>query len=617
MKILSVIFLTTFIVFDIQAQIEWSEYNEQSNKFLETIKKQDYHDAYLMLSDDLKESNSEEEFVLYFNTITDFYGKIKSFNVESNRTQNLGVMSTLYFDIEFKETNAGLALDLISKNGKSIKVDYYENLFLEKDVFPVFNKISADALNYFKDMDYKGLYNLMEMKFLFESYQAFEDKVKKLEIDKQISYRQKAHYIRISSETVYLDVTYEVNGIGDITFEYEKEENVFELSSIRFYFTKEIEKVYNDNLLLFMDTTRLRADKENLTSEDSLFLKNKFDKYNDEQELAKLQRILDGSYESELNDDVSVAIAYDWEQLDKSDQDLIKSASEDYLSKLANNDLKGFYESCHSQFKESTPFVAFQEFGEIIAGVIEDIDKVTFVDAKMVEYTSSPKTSKFSTGGSVDKENPTYLQFYTIAGIKNQALTIHNVDNTPLSKNIIMKLGKEDGVYRLTSINFVTNSIEGKDTKYYFEIANEWSEKDSKVPQFLATSMAYRLSFLGEGTSTSLFLEITDTLLTLQKNSAMVSEIREWNVNDSIYDIINLDFIETQSDVTPNISYVSKVPLGEKTTEEEVKVLFDYFKKKYPDLVEEFGLFIFTAYDEFPVLRTKEYKNYRVIMNNR
>jgi hypothetical protein len=313
--------------------------------------------------------------------------------------------------------------------------------------------------------------------------------------------------------------------------------------------------------------------------------------------------------------DVSIGIAYDWDQLDKSDQDLIEKSSHKYLAKLAENDIEGFWELCHSKFKESVPFVSFKEMGEIIAKVIQDIDNVKFIDAKKVVYTSEPTVTKFSTGGSLDKEKPTYLQFYTLAGIKNQALSIYRINSKPLSKAITIKLGLENGDYKLTSIEINTNSVNGKDAKYYFEIAKEWEKKESKFPQFIAMNMAYRLSYLGRGTSTSLSLNIMDTLQKLQKNTELISEIKKWNVNDSIFDIINVDFIETQSDLTPNVIYISKVALGEESTKKEVEILYEYFKNKYPDLVKEFGMFIFTAHEEYPAIKTKEYKYFRVIMN--
>ena len=316
-------------------------------------------------------------------------------------------------------------------------------------------------------------------------------------------------------------------------------------------------------------------------------------------------------------DNLSIGIAYDWDQLEKMDQDSIQESSHRYLAKLAEKDIEGFWELCHSKFKESTPFISFKGIGELMAGMIPDINKVNFIDAKKVDYNIEPTTSKFTTGGSLNKENPTYLQYYSIPGIKNQALAIYHIDNEPLSKAVTIKLGMEDGDYKLTSIEINTNTVNGKDAKYYSQIANEWAEKKPKLPQFIAFNMAYRLSYLGRGTSTNLSLTVVDTIKKLQKNKELLSEIKKWTVQDSIYDIINIDFLETQSDVTPNIIYISKIELGEDNTKKEVQILFNNFKSRYPDLVKEFGMFIFTAYEEYPALRTKQYKHFRVIMNEK
>ena len=314
-------------------------------------------------------------------------------------------------------------------------------------------------------------------------------------------------------------------------------------------------------------------------------------------------------------DDQIVSIAYDWEQLSSTDQKNIKISAEKYLEKLAKKDIKGFWESCHPKLKEKIPLIAFQETGNLIANIIPSMDSLQFIDAKKVEFSTEPKNARFSTGGSVDKNNPTYLQFETVAGIKNQSLVLYKLNNKPLSKIITMKFGLVDSMYQLTSFEINTSSIDNKNADYYSGIANKWSSNKSLIPQFIALNMAYRLSYLGRGTFTSKMIDITERMQTLQKDSKLTDEIKKWTIKDTVYDIINIDFLETQSDVTPNIIYISKVILGEKTTKDEVKDLFEYFKEKYPDLVNEFRKFMFTAYEEYPAIATKQYKLYRVFMD--
>ncbi len=315
-------------------------------------------------------------------------------------------------------------------------------------------------------------------------------------------------------------------------------------------------------------------------------------------------------------DDLIVSIAYDWEQLSSGDQKVIKVSAEQYLEKLVQKDVNGFWELCHPKFKESISLIAFQPTGKIIANMILSMDSLQFIDAKKVDFSAEPPNARFSTGGSINKNNPTYLQFQTVAGIQNQALILYKLNNKPLSKMVTMKFGLVDAVYKLTSLEINTSSIDDKEADYYTGIANKWISTKSFIPQFIALNMAYRLSYLGKGTSTSKMIDLKERLQTLQKDPTLINEIKKWTIKDSVYDIINIDFLETQSDVTPNIIYISKVPLGEKNTKDEVEVLFKYFKEKYPDLVDEFGKFMFTAYEEFPALATKQYKFYRVMMNS-
>jgi hypothetical protein len=284
--------------------------------------------------------------------------------------------------------------------------------------------------------------------------------------------------------------------------------------------------------------------------------------------------------------DLSVGIAYDWDDLDKKDKERIKQSSDNYIRKLVQNDVEGFYELCHPKFKEQTPFIAFKEIGGIIANMISSNENVEFIDAKKVVYTEPPQISKFSTGGSIDKNDPSYLQFYTLAGIENQSISLFKVNRKPISKMITMKFGFEEDEYKLTSFDINSCSVNGKDAQYYINIANKWENEESGFPKFMALNMAYRLSYLGQGTSTTTMIELTEKLQTLQKNTDLVNEVKKWDINDSIYDVFNVDFIETQSDITPNVIYLSKVELGENSTEDEVKHLFKYFTDKYPELAK-------------------------------
>ena len=89
-------------------------------------------------------------------------------------------------------------------------------------------------------------------------------------------------------------------------------------------------------------------------------------------------------------------------------------------------------------------------------------------------------------------------------------------------------------------------------------------------------------------------------------------ELEYWEIDDESYRIINIDLIETLSDISPVIMYISKVELGEKTTTEEAKILLKYLLENYPMLSKEFEAVLFQAYEEFPLLQTKRYNYYRV-----
>lgn len=313
--------------------------------------------------------------------------------------------------------------------------------------------------------------------------------------------------------------------------------------------------------------------------------------------------------------DLTVGLAYDWDELITRDQEKIRQSTDKYFTKLIQKDIQGFWESCHPQFKEQTPFIAFKEIGKIISELIPSHESIEFIDAKKVEYTDPPGTVKFSTGGSVNQDDPNYLQFYTLAGIEVQSIVLFKVNSAPISKMITMKLGYENASFKLTNFQINSCSFNGRDAEYYIDLAKKWENKISSVPEFLALNMAYRLAYLGQGTASKKIIDLTEKIQELQKNEELIHEIKKWNVGNSNYDIFNVDFIETRSDITPNISYLSQVELGDNTTTSEANQLFQHFSNKYPDLVLEFEKFVFTAYEEYPALPTKEYKYFRVIMD--
>lgn len=628
-KIIIVIISIFSFVCLAQGQDKNSFNDVEAEKYIDTfcklIQSKHYKKAYLMLDEKLKNRESYNEFALYFESVLKYYGKLKSYKCKSYDSDCIIKSAEniiAQYEVEFKKIKGSFYFILNIDNSNNLKSNSYFFIADRYSQISDFDKMSKNALKLLVEKDYQGLFDMVDRTYSLDTYDDFKRDIKKLEVSNRMNYKLKSHTISVYSSVINFSLNYEINEEGDIIFMYEEENGLLKLKDIHFYFTKEIQAAYDKNLQQFMDTTRLFKDKEILSKMDSITLIKEFDKIDyqrkKEERDIKLKEINNDksvSLSNIFNNDVSAGIAYDWNQLDESDQTLIKQSSDKYLDKLAENDIKGFWELCHSKFKETTPYAAFQEVGLLMTEMITSVDSLDFIDAKKVVYTSAPKTSRFTTGGSLDKSNPTYLQFYTLAGIENQSLTLYKLNKQPLSKIITMKFGLDDSIYKLTSIEINTTSVNTKNAKYYINIAEKWKSKESAFPRFIALNMAYRLSYLGKGTLTSEMIGLTEELQTLQKNSELIKEIKKWNVNDSLYDIINVDFLETQSDLTPNIIYLSKVELGEELTEAEVTTLFKYFKEKYPDLVEEFGMFIFTAYEEYPVIPTKQYNFYRVIMD--
>lgn len=310
---------------------------------------------------------------------------------------------------------------------------------------------------------------------------------------------------------------------------------------------------------------------------------------------------------------LSFGIGYNWDDISKDEQVKIQDAVKDYISKLHSKDLDGFWNDCHSLFKTSTPKITILQIGETIADAIPVYDSLSFINGKITKFDSLPKTSQFSVGGTLDKNDSSFIQYNTVADVKEQVLLIYRTNTLPVDRTVAIKLGLEEGKYKLIRFDINSCAFNRKDSKYYENLANEWKTKDLQIPYFFAISLAYRYNYLGQGIANHDFLRISDELEIIQSDTSFVNKVRSWNVNGEKYDIINFDFTETKGDITPTIIYVSKEKLGEKSTQKESDKLFDWFQKQYPDLVNEFKVFIFQAYEEYPALPTKEYQYYRVI----
>lgn len=310
---------------------------------------------------------------------------------------------------------------------------------------------------------------------------------------------------------------------------------------------------------------------------------------------------------------LSFGIGYDWNEISTDEQVKIQDAVRNYISMLHSKDFDSFYNDCHSQLKTSTPKISFRQIGEMIAEAIPVYDSLSFINGKITKFDSPPKIPHFSVGGTLDKNDSNFIQFNTVADVKEQVLLIYRTKTLPIDRSIAIKLGLEDGRYKLIRFDINSCAFNNKDSKYYENLANEWKTKDSQIPYFFAIYLACRYNYLGQGIASHDFLKISDELKIIQSDTSFVNKVMSWNVNGELYDIINFDFTETKSDITPTIIYVSKEKLGEKSTQKEADKLFDWFQKQYPDLVNEFKVFLFQAYEEYPALPTKQYQYYRVI----
>lgn len=313
---------------------------------------------------------------------------------------------------------------------------------------------------------------------------------------------------------------------------------------------------------------------------------------------------------------IDKSTAYDWNQMEESDQNRIKEASEKYLQKFAENDITGFWELCHPEFKEKTPLAAFNEVGNIIMEMFPSMDSLTFIDGKKIDYITAPQKHQFATGGSLDKNDLTYLEYYSLPGIKNQALSFYKLSDTLFSRTIAMKFGLVDADYKLINLDISASAIRYKDAEYYIALSEKWETDELLMPQFFALNMAYVLSYAGRGTKTGKMIDINNKLEAIKGSNVFASEIEPWGINGSKFEIIDIDMIELEDDIVPNIHYSTQAELTEEAIKKEAIQLLTYLKEKYPHLIQEFNSCMFSAYEGYETASfTNQYQLLQVLVD--
>ncbi len=313
----------------------------------------------------------------------------------------------------------------------------------------------------------------------------------------------------------------------------------------------------------------------------------------------------------------NTGIGYDWSDLNTDEQELLEKRAMFYINLLKEKNVDEFYSACHPKFKEFLPKVSFTEIGGLLADNVATSEKTQRTLGKKVVFNSAPTNAQLAIGGSLDQTQSDYLQFIAVAGIKEQAILVYDLGGSPLQKAIIIKLGLDKNKFKLIAIDMATTSFNGKNADHYWSLSEEWNQPNQKVNKYLALTMAYRLSYLGQGNVGSMGSKVTAEFQKMQIDTAFVKSVRNWKVDDRNVSVINYDFIETRNDLTPNIMYISEEKLVEKSITKEAQRLYQHLSKDVSNFASEFPVVMFQAYEEYPALKTKQYNYYRAITKNK
>ncbi len=212
---------------------------EHLDNFIQLIQKKRYKEMYSLLDNDVKELQSEEDIIKYYNFFDLLYGSIDkispSLYAVNKQTSSNNMVASANYDIVYQNCEGELQTAFEVVNKDSIILQALRININEGYQFYFFDSLTKPFFNSFLLHDFPAIYQLTSQKFQdytsITKYEAFMSKVENVKIDSLLN----IHRIGIVENKLILYLWYKSDfEEKDLKLTYVESEKGFEIEGITF-----------------------------------------------------------------------------------------------------------------------------------------------------------------------------------------------------------------------------------------------------------------------------------------------------------------------------------------------------------------------------------------------
>jgi hypothetical protein len=313
--------------------------------------------------------------------------------------------------------------------------------------------------------------------------------------------------------------------------------------------------------------------------------------------------------------DLNLWVSKSWHELNENERKEVTSATDKYIEFLKTESYSNAYDNSHPELKKTISKESFINSMQMLKPRFAQMTNIMLSDARIVSFKlKASKKTKIVYSGSAKSTDPEHIEFYTVPGIKKQGLVFYKIQSDTIERLLTLRIGMNDSTYKILSFYLFPSKVKGKGFDYYENLGNNWSKEKKYVTSLYAYLMALRLDTVGQDILTAHSKRLRQKINNFLTNSVIKSQLLLWKVEESDYQILKFDILETIKDVSPTIAYISKFQLEKDSITKESNMLLAHIKKMNPNFGDHFEAILFQAYSENPISPKKQYPFYRVAL---
>jgi hypothetical protein len=304
-----------------------------------------------------------------------------------------------------------------------------------------------------------------------------------------------------------------------------------------------------------------------------------------------------------------------WDDIDSSRQEAIKSVSFEILEKMAASQYEDIWDSSHPAFKKSISKEQLEKTMKHLSPLLTQHNDAEFIDGRLAKIFGYKGASQPLFFGLLDVNSPDHLRAQTLAGAKESAIAMIKLNTQPIGHTLILQMAKDKGKFKMFRFDITPASYHNKTAKYYQVTAEKFADEQKFLPAYLTCLMAVRLSNLGPTLKTGQSIVLEERLLKLSKNQILKNELTRWELPDRNYTLFGIGLMQAQDGFLPRVRYLAQDQINNESTAKEAAALMEYVETYHPEIAEVFDNILFEAYTENPTNPEKQYNGYRTVLH--